>query len=171
MERKNFFNKNNVYGKNENLIVIISSIILSCVTLSSFVFTEIKNKNLLTSNMTIAETNLCKILKNEFVMDVYKVPFAFLLLAIFVILHKRRSFCINNCSWKNIGLPMTTSLWKKSDRMYSSLVYCIISFQVFKIIENKIVDSSKPFGLERDYFGLLYLIELLLRVFLIGIRK
>ena len=128
MERKIFCSRNHVYGKNESKIVIILSMFLSTFMLYLFGATETNNKELLNANFTIVNRNSvwCKKLRNELVVDTLRMPFAFFLMLVLVVLHRRRSFCTDVWSWRIIGLPMITSLWKKSDRIYSAFVYCII---------------------------------------------
>lgn len=169
-DESEFFRKRNLYGKNEKIIVFFSSLLLSILMLLSIALVQnneynqyIKSKN---SSSPRENSNICKTLVHY---DVIRTPISSIILLVFIIMHKRRSFLISICDWKNIGLPMIVSVWKKSDRAYTSLVYGTIAYQVFQLFESLIEETSANKSKITD--GINEILNILLKVFLIGIRK
>ena len=68
-------------------------------------------------------------------IDYIMIPFAAILIIIFIFLYKRRSFCVKKFKFRNIGLPMVISLFNKTDRSKTALVYARIAFEVFLLIQ------------------------------------
>jgi hypothetical protein len=134
-------NEKNIYGQHENKIVLSLSIILSVLILFSIGYIEYNDFNKFIPNSTDPDldpnSNFCQLIIYKF--DVVTIPFAILIIIIFIILHKRRSFCFNSFNWKNIGLPMIISSSKKSDRLFSSFIYGMIAFRTFIIFQNLVV--------------------------------
>jgi hypothetical protein len=69
-------------------------------------------------------------------------PLAAFLLIIFIIIYKRRVFLKNKFKYRNIGLPMTVSLWNKTDRLYSGLVFGLLAFTVFGVVKNSFLGKK-----------------------------
>ena len=159
------FIRKNVYGQHENKIVLSLSIILSILILVS-IGSSISNdfKSFIPSDdINDPNSKFCRLLDDY---NVVTTPFAILIVIIFIILHKRRSFCINNFNWQNIGLPMVTSSWKKSDRFYSSLVYVRIAFKIIIIFQSLIESQNSTLkGAFKEIW------RVLLTVFIYGICK
>jgi hypothetical protein len=170
-------NKKNIYGQHENKIVLSLSIVLSVLILFSIGFIEYNDFNEFIPNENSTDpdfdpnSNFCKLIIK---FDVVTIPIAILIIIIFIILHKRRSFCFNSFNWKNVGLPMIISSWKKSDRLFSSFIYGMIAFRVFIIFQNLIVHQilfrllqTKTSNLKG---ALKEVLQILLDVFINGIR-
>jgi hypothetical protein len=109
-------------------------------------------------------------------IDYVMIPFAALLIITFIIIYKRRSFCVKKCKFKRIGLPMIISLWNKTDRSKTALVYARIAFEVFLLIQGitqgtkQLPSISLPTGVT-DPTGLFNLLIKIITVLLIGISK
>ena len=80
-------------------------------------------------------------------IDCIMTPLSVIILIIFTFLYKRRSCCLNKCTWRNIGLPMITSLWNKTDRTCTGLVYARIAFEVFRLFQNLFTGNSNNTGI------------------------
>jgi hypothetical protein len=160
-------NKKNIYVQHESKIVLSLSIILSVLILFSIGYIEYNDFNKFIPNSTDPDldpnSNFCKQII-EF--DVVTIPIAILIIIIFIILHKRRSFCFSSFNWKNIGLPMIISSIKKSDRLFSSFIYGMIAFSVYIIFENLLIESKTS-----NFKGaLVEVLEIFFNVLLFGIR-
>jgi hypothetical protein len=46
-------------------------------------------------------------------IDIISTPIAAFLLILYIIIYKRRSFLKNKFKYRNIGIPMTVSVWNK----------------------------------------------------------
>jgi len=75
-------------------------------------------------------------------IDMVSTPLAAFLLIIFIIIYKRRVFLKNKFKYRNIGLPMTVSLWNKTDRLYSGLVFGLLAFTVFGVVKNSFLGKK-----------------------------
>jgi hypothetical protein len=80
--------------------------------------------------------------ENDFIMT----PIAAILLIIFVLLYERRSCCLNKCNWKHIGLPMIISLWNKTERAMTGLVYARIAFDIFRAFQTFLDKQETEIG-------------------------
>ena len=63
---------------------------------------------------------------------------AALLILLYIFIYKRRVFLVDKFKYKNIGLPAIISCWNKSDRLYTSLTYGVIAFNIYGIINTTI---------------------------------
>ena len=70
-----------------------------------------------------------------------------------------------------LGLPMIVSCWNKTDRIYTSIVYGAIAFNIFGIVRDSLNGASKTlFTGVPDPSGLLTLLSRVIQMFMIGIR-
>ena len=165
-----------LFGKYEGIIVAVLGIFVSIALLAVIgilqydvydSFLKIKNTYILYSGIVCFAVDIGGI-------DIVTTPVAFLLIIIFTIIYKRRSFCINRCSWKNLGLPSIVSLWKKTDRTYTAFVYGRIAYEVFRIIQGLITKPINSYKITLpDGTDPTDLFKLLMRIFeviFIGIR-
>jgi hypothetical protein len=79
--------------------------------------------------------------ENNFIMT----PIAAILLIIFVLLYERRSCCLNKCNWKH-WKPMIISLWNKTERAMTGLVYARIAFDIFRAFQTFLDKQETEIG-------------------------
>ena len=87
------------------------------------------------------------------------------LIFFYILLYKRRVAMRNKFEFRNIGLPMITSLWNKSDRFFHCFTYGLIAFNVFSVII-----SEAPINSKNDPTGILYILYQLVTVLVVGAR-
>ena len=103
-------------------------------------------------------------------IDILSTSIAGALILLYVLLYKRRIFLRNRFRYRNVGIPMMISMWKKDDRFYSAITYGTIAFNVFNIVRNSVSSSSQKIIPFKDPSGILPLLVKISQVFLIGIR-
>ena len=103
-------------------------------------------------------------------IDILSTSISGALILIYVVLYKRRVFLRNRFKYRNVGIPMMISMWKKDDRFYSAITYGTIAFNVFNIVRNSFNSSSQKIIPFKDPSGVLPLLVKIMQVFLIGIR-
>ena len=94
------------------------------------------------------------------VIDLISTPVSIALLIFYVIIYKRRVFLVKNFKYKNIGLPMITTIWNKSFRFNSAMVYGLMAQTVVEIIgsdgtnkaDNDIRNVNDPTGIVKLLF-------------------
>ena len=174
--------RGNVGTKLFAIIITIASSIVILIAIGLIQFEEYKSfhENFIKKNESFNSSfnlnpPICYIVDlNGF--NLLTTPFASIIMIIFIVLHKRRSLCMNRCNWKNVGLPMSISLWSKKSRINSAIVYGQISFQVFQIFEQSIsslfgYQISVPGGTIVDPTGLYNILLIVIKVIFVGIRK
>ena len=94
------------------------------------------------------------------------------LLIFYVILYKRRIYLREKFKYRNIGLPMITSLWSKKDRFFYSLVFGLIAFNIFNMTKNYLQgNKNTDFKMNfKDPSGIIPLLIKIATMLLIGIR-
>ena len=105
-------------------------------------------------------------------IDIISTPIAGLLLIIYIIMYKRRLLWVNKFKYRNVGLPMMVSLWRKTDRLFSAFTYGTIGFNIYNLVRNYLNDNtaSKNLIKFKDPSGILPLLVKIMEMFLIGIR-
>lgn len=105
-------------------------------------------------------------------IDIISTPIAGALCLVYIVLYKRRLFLRDKFKYRNVGLPMLVSCWKKTDRLLSAFTYGLIAFNIFNIVKNAINSNqnSKKILTIKDPSGILPLMVKVLEMFLIGIR-
>ena len=94
------------------------------------------------------------------VIDLISTPVSIALLIFYVIIYKRRVFLVKNFKYKNIGLPMITTIWNKSFRFNSAMVYGLMAQTVVEIVgsdgtnkaDNDITNVNDPTGIVKLLF-------------------
>jgi hypothetical protein len=94
------------------------------------------------------------------VIDLITTPVSIALTVFYVIIYKRRIFLVNNFKYKNIGLPMITTIWNKSFRFNSAMVYGLMAQTVVEIVasdgsnkaDNDIRNVNDPTGIVKLLF-------------------
>lgn len=107
-------------------------------------------------------------------IDIVSTPIAAFLLLLYILIYKRRVFLRKKFRYRNVGVPMMTSMWNKSQRLFSCFTYGLIAFEVFNIVrtsidENKTSSSQLLSGVN-DPTGLAKLSLKIVDMFVIGIR-
>ena len=109
-------------------------------------------------------------------IDTVTVSIASVILLVFIGVYKRRVFLVGLYTFRNIGLPMLVSLWNKTDRLNTMVIYGLISQNVFQVVVNSLFGDS--IGLAsvikknvNDPTGLLLLFAEIFEVLLLGISK
>jgi hypothetical protein len=166
--------RKNPYGKHEGIFVFLCSLFLSIAVLITIGILQYDVYDaLLKIRLSYIKDGAGMCVAVDFHnFDILTTPFAAFLLIIFIFLYKRRVLCVNKCSWKHIGLPMIVSLWNKTDRTLTGIVYGRIAYEVFRIVQNLFQpDSSSIITLpEPDPTGLFKLLMRIIEVILIGLR-
>ena len=105
-------------------------------------------------------------------INITSTPISIILLLIYVVLYKRRTFLVAKFKYKNIGLPMMISMWKKNDRLFSAFTYGTIAFNIYNIVKNYLNQetTSKSLVNVNDITKTMPLLIKIVEVFLIGIR-
>jgi hypothetical protein len=114
----------------------------------------------------------CK--KNSYgLINLISAPVAIALLIFYIVLYKRRVFLREKYKYKNIGLPMILSVWNKSLRFNTAMVYGLISFRIVEIISSTLLKSQADVDIEnaKDPSGILKLLFRIAQVILVGISK
>lgn len=96
------------------------------------------------------------------------------LLILYILMFKRRVFLSRMFKYRNIGLPMIVSCWNKSDRLFTSLTYGVIAFNVYLVVRDTLnaqVRTLSSLIIVDDPTGLLKLIVKIIEVLLIGISN
>lgn len=107
------------------------------------------------------------------VIDLVSTPLAASLLIFYIVLYKRRVFLRGKCKYRNIGLPMIITIWNKSYRFNSAMVYGLIALNIVEIIASTINKSQADIQISnvKDPSGLLTLLFRIAQVILVGISK
>lgn len=160
-------------GSTRTTLIVCLSVLLSISAIVSisllqydeyFAFINDRNDYISNSQAFCRKVNLANI-------DIISTPIAAALLILYVVLYKRRILWRYKFKYRNIGIPMMISLWRKSDRVYSAITYGTIAFNIYNIVRNYIDSNSEqniiPF---KDPSGVLKLLVKIMQVFLIGIR-
>ena len=134
----------------KNLVILILTLVLYITALIIGLYYQITNNIFLWSKNALAEEAIasgnesdeyiidrfdnCRVI--EFgSFDIICHPLAFILMIFYAFLIKRRIFA-PGCCRKLPGLPSVISPFKKTKRFYSSVVYCVVAYDVFTIIES-----------------------------------
>jgi hypothetical protein len=110
-------------------------------------------------------------------LNVITTSISAFLIIIFTILYKRRSCCLNKFKCSNFGLPMIISLWNKTERIHSALIYARIAFELYILLAGLLPPASKTLPLitlppgVTDPTGLFNLLVKIIAIILIGLRK
>ena len=92
----------------------------------------------------------------------------------YIILYKRRVSMRNKFKYRNIGLPMITSLWNKKDRFFNCLSYGLIAINVFNKVQQGVQEligqGIKTWIDFNDPTGILPLLYKLLIVLVTGLQ-
>ena len=107
------------------------------------------------------------------VIDLISTPVAIALLIFYIVLYKRRVFLREKFKYKNIGLPMILSVWKKSFRFNTAMVYGLIALSIVGIIQSTLDKSQADVDIENvnDPSGIVKLLFRIAQVILVGISK
>ena len=107
------------------------------------------------------------------IIDLISTPVAIALLIFYIVLYKRRVFLREKYKYKNIGLPMILSVWKKSFRFNTAMVYGLIAFSIVEIIMSTIGNNQADVDIKNanDPSGILKLLFRIAQVILVGISK
>ena len=107
------------------------------------------------------------------VIDLISTPVAASLLILYIILYKRRVFLREKYKYRNIGLPMITTIWNKSFRFDSAMVYGLIALNIVEIISSTLINNQADNNISsaKDPSGLLKLLFRIAQVILVGISK
>ena len=133
----------NKKSKIVNLILIILSICLAIFCLASITILQYENYAALIRNDSNFSSNakaLC-FLRNNYI-DPVSTLISLILIIFYIVLYKRRVFGKTKFKYRNIGLPMITGCWNKNDRLFTCLVYGLISLNVFEILKFNIEGNS-----------------------------
>ena len=164
------------------LIQIMLFLISICVTIVLVVYIGkwqideyqkfINNKNSTDYEKSIS---LCDEM-NYFNINVFSTSVSFALIVLYIFIYKRRVFQVKTFRYRNIGIPCIVSCWNKSDRLYTSLTYGIIAFNIYGIVKDDLFKSEKNFEKEKfiteaDEYGFAALGIRIVQVILIGISK
>jgi hypothetical protein len=107
------------------------------------------------------------------VIDLISTPVAIALLIFYIVLYKRRVFLREKYKYKNIGLPMIISVWNKSFRFNTAMVYGLIALGIVEIIMSTLGKSQADIDINeaKDPTGILKLLFRISQVILVGISK
>jgi len=106
-------------------------------------------------------------------IDIISSSISFSITLTFIIFSKRVSFMRKKFRYRNFALPAISSSWNKNDRFNSCLIYGIIGYQVFSLVQNSLsgnTDYDKLLNLN-DVTGLSTLLVQMVEVLLIGLRE
>ncbi|CAF0809485.1 unnamed protein product [Brachionus calyciflorus] len=160
--------------KKRYLICGISTIILFtlALTLVGIQQTETTNLILDNKNETLDDyANFCNILDYSN-LNLISHPFSALLILVYMFLFWRRSCCLR-CLFARPGPPMIIHPFKKTNRLFTAVVYGAISFEVTQIVFDAILKSSASdvySQLVYDPSGLFKLTIRLIEVLLASLR-
>ena len=165
--------KNSPKSYKTSIILIILSLILSLASIISISVLQYSNYQALIANNTnfINKTESFCFLRSNYI-DFVSTPISLVLILIYIFLFKRRIFLRNKFRYRNIGLPMIVSCFNKTERLYTCLVYGLISLNVFEIIKstlegnsnyNKLVKLNDPTAILRILFNII-------EIMIIGLR-
>jgi len=109
-------------------------------------------------------------------IDTVTVTIASIILLVFISVYKRRVLLVGLYKFQNIGLPMLVSVWNKTDRLNTMLIYGLISQNVFQVVANSLLGDSNGLASAirknvNDPTGLLLLFAEVFEVLLLGISK
>jgi len=147
----------------------------SILTISLFQYEEylktINQNNVSNTSVNIVLEN-CKMIKIANI-DIISSSISFSITLTFIMFSKRLSFMRSRFRYRNIGLPAISSSWNKNDRFNSCLIYGIIAYQVFSLVQNSLSGNHNYEKLMNfdDVTGLKTLFVQMVEVFLIGLRK
>ena len=109
------------------------------------------------------------------VIDLISTPIAAALLLFYIIICKRRVFLRDKFKYNNIGLPMITTSWNKSNRFYTSVVYGLIALSIFEIVLSTLFSERNRANIDlkntKDPTGILKLFFRITQVILVGISN
>ena len=109
------------------------------------------------------------------VIDLISTPIAAALLILYIILYKRRVFLRDKFKYRNIGLPMIVTNWRKWDKFYTSMVYGLMALNIFEIVLSTISTNGRAnTDLKNVKDGNTSIVKLLFtitQVILVGISK
>ncbi len=161
--------------KTINLLITSILAMASILTISLFQYEEylktINQNNVSNTSVNIVLEN-CKMIKIANI-DIISSSISFSITLTFIMFSKRLSFMRSRFRYRNIGLPAISSSWNKNDRFNSCLIYGIIAYQVFSLVQNSLSGNHNYEKLMNfdDVTGLKTLFVQMVEVFLIGLRK
>ena len=137
---------------------------------------QVDNFNALVNNRTLNLNETLPICQAININNVnyFSVALAFLLILLYVTMYKRRVFLIKLCRFRNMGLPMIVSCWNKTDRLYTSLTYGVIAFNIYAILrDSELVqnNNSKSDLKSIDVTGLIRLLYKIFEMLVIGLSN
>ena len=177
-ELNDFFDRKTPYGKYEGIVVFFLALLLSVALLVSVAIIQfdVYDSYFKQRYFYLIEGYIGCFYLDYSDVNLVMTPLSAFLLIIFMFLYKRRQLCTNKCNnWRNIGLPMITSLWNKTDRTKTGLVYGRIAYEVFLLIQNIAQGNPNNTGFTlppgtKDPTGLFNLLMKVFDMLLIGIR-
>ena len=96
-------------------------------------------------------------------------------LVLFVIMYKRRVFLRGKFKYRNIGLPMITSMWNKSNRFYTAVTFGLIAYNIYNIVMSVFNAGSSQSDIDirnlNDRSGIVKLLFRICQVIVVGISK
>jgi hypothetical protein len=111
---------------------------------------------------------------NYWNFDIVPTSIAIGLMLIYTIMSKRRSLLTRQLGCRYLGLPNVISVWAKTDRFYTSIIYGRIAYEIFEILIGRVSGNDGPifyFDTKIDPSGILPLLMIIVKVLLIGLRK
>jgi hypothetical protein len=170
---KSLKQKKSIRSYKTSLILIILSSILSLVSIISISILQYSNYRAFITNNTnlINKTEAYCFLRSNYI-DFVSTPISLVLILIYILLFKRRIFWRNKFRYRNVGLPMIVSCFNKTERLYTCLVYGLISLNVFEIIKSNLEGNSNYSKLVHlnDYTGILRILFNIVEIMIIGLR-
>jgi hypothetical protein len=149
-----YLNRKNIYKAYERNVILLTSLLLSIsllITIGLLQYEVYDSYFKQRYDYMIETSYLCYYI-NLTDIDCVMTPLSLLLIITFIFIYQRRSCCLNRCSWKNIGVPMITSLWNKTDRANTAVVYARIAFEVFRLFQNLFQGNSNNTGKKMHIF-------------------
>ena len=109
------------------------------------------------------------------VIDIISTPIAGALLILYAVLYKRRVFLRDKYKYNNIGLPMITTSWNKTNRFYTACVYGLVALSIYEIVLATLTGdktaASRDLKNTKDPTGILKLLFRITQVILVGISN
>jgi hypothetical protein len=160
-----------------NIGIFICSILLAICTTFLIIFINYDQVeavlNLRTDYLDAENASCNKIVYG--VIDLISTPIAVAVLVLFVIMYKRRVFLRGKFKYRNIGLPMITTTWNKSNRFYTSVTYGLIAYNIYNIVLSVLNSGASQSDIDiknvNDKSGIVKLLFRICQVIVVGISK
>ena len=160
-----------------NIGILVCSILLAICTTFLIIFINYDQVdavlNLRTDYLESENSSCNKITYG--VIDLISTPVAVAVLVLFIIMYKRRVFLRKKFKYRNIGLPMITTTWNKSNRFYTAVTYGLIAYNIYEIVLSVLNAGASQSDVDiknvNDKSGIVKLLFRITQVIVIGISK